>query len=169
MHASALSSILDSVFAQLVGAPSVEEDVIAAIAQMALRHPAASAIARQGEYMGRMAEVWGATFPGFTRFRYNGFIADEVMARVGRADCCGQAGKVHTLCSFCTIVWCERCARNPPGLPSEMARACAAGVLSPECACMYDGSGGMVRRARGASFMLDEGSGRLRPVWFSWP
>lgn len=164
MQASAVSTVLDAAFDQLVGAPSVEEGVISAIARMSLRHMAARAIVEEGERMLGIERDMGGTTT--SRCRHHGFLADSVVARAGRADCCGRPGRVNSLCSFCTVIFCDRCTRMPT---HEMAGACRAGVFSPCCACMYDGRGGIVPMARGATFMLDDGSGMLRPVWFGWP
>ena len=117
--------------------------------------------------MERLADEVGGNAIAGSRFRYNGFLADRVVAGPGRADCCGRAGILAHVCSMCAIATCDDCVRRPSG--PVHARAWRAGVTSPLCNCLLDDEGNVRWSLRGSECMLDDGSGRLRPVFYVWP
>ena len=171
-----MALLLRYVFAEKVSALSVEADVLHGIARLALRHPLATLVEQYGADKTRMAEDfgrelivmgedYGRDLIAGSRFRYGGFLADHVDARAGRADCCGRAGPLAHVCSMCSVVCCERCV-SECAFP---ARAWRAGVTSPLCQCLLGADGRLRATSRGAECMLDDGSGRLRPVLYMWP
>lgn len=155
------------VFAEKVPGQSVETDILLGIARVALQHPAAGMIKGYRAGMEGITAEIGAGLVAGSRFRYGGFLADFVRVNAGRADCCGRAGLVAEICPMCSIATCVQCVLRPHGVPS--ARAWFAGVVSPMCQCLFDDDGAMRPTSRGAECMLDDGSGRLRPVFHTWP
>ena len=150
-------------FRKLTKGATVEAEIVRSIAWMSLpRHPAAACVLERAEAFRRLAREYGEGIVWGQRCRREGFLADRVVAPEGRNDCCGRAGEVWQICSMCAVATCVRCAKTS----SSLAFAWRAGVVSPECACMFDAAERDMRCVlRDASCMLETGS-CLRPVWF---
>ena len=156
--------LLRYAFAEKVSDASLPGDVLDGIARMSLQHASAGALARRWET--RQTDMpRGAMFLGIAmrvqRQRSGGFIADNVIAWSGRADCCGREGPVAEICSLCSVATCERCVRDPP----RHSLHYTLDGLAPECACMFNAAADVMPVARSAECMLDDDSGLLRPVW----